>query len=1190
MRNTLSIYALLVAGVLTAADGPRAAQAPRGPGVRGTVLDTRDAPLAGAAVELLPVPDPHAEALALRRGTFRPEPVAEAVAAADGSFRLSAPTPGVWRLRASADGRLPMVTQPLALVADHTLDAVRLPQAVEVELRVRDPAARPAAGAFVRTLSHEDLAALRSGATWQPERRQGRTGDDGRLRLVRMPDERLRAWAITPGFWQGEGDLGERSGALELRAARRRELRLVRHDGGPAEGVVVGAGEVAWPVAVSDRTGTVSFAAPHDEEVRLRLVLPGGWIVPASLPPAGDDDRPAVVELPPVGGLSGQVVDAGTRSPLAGAVVWPAAVPGRAAITDARGRFAWSGLPPGEPFLRAAAPRHLEAEVRVGVQPARTARAVVALRPAAAAAGRVVDVRGRPVNGATVTIAAAGDEDPRVDAGEPRSIDTADGGRFRVAGLDPDRGYRLEVERRGYAPAGETLSPGGSKEWTGLEIVLVPGGSAVGRVVDREKRPVPGAEVRLLGDGGAADATGAGADRTDVEGRFRILDLHAGRFTLSVRAAGFAPRVAPGVELPEGNAAVDLGVVVLEPEAAVTGRVEEPEGAPVAGAAVRTVERSLTTVPPATAATGTDGSFRLTGLAPGERVTLVAELDGFAPALSGEVQAPTRGPVVLVLRRAASLSGTVITSGGEPVNGAQVWAGLERSAEAPPGRDPSWRRVGPVVTDAEGRFELVDVPPGTVRLGAVARGWPRREIAALEVPAGGRLTGLELVLEPGGTVEGRVFSADGEPVAGAEVFVVRAPDRIRGASKGVRSDGEGGYELIGVPPGAVRIAARHPRHGTALRGLEVDAGNHRLDLTFEAGAAVVGRVVDESGAGIAGAEVALDGADPAAPGIEGRTDPSGSYRLAPVAEGRYRLSAAKRGYVRAELPRPLEVSGTDPITAPEIELPAGGTVEGRLLGLDESEIAAVEVVARGPATGPGREGQILAGEQYRIYHLLPGEYLVSAHVPRTGRQAQGRVELEEGTASAHLDLDFEDGLRLSGRVLYQGGGLAGAETTLTGVDRPARASALTDAGGAFEITGIVPGVYDVGIVHPLNGLRTHRTVVMDRDQRIEVELAAGSVSGRVVEADSGEGLSEVVLRFHSLGAASTAAAGESFEVSTDTAGEFHAEGLVEGRYRVEALRFGYRSVAIDVAVEPRQEVSGLLLELPRAATADAPAP
>ncbi len=78
---------------------------------------------------------------------------------------------------------------------------------------------------------------------------------------------------------------------------------------------------------------------------------------------------------------------------------------------------------------------------------------------------------------------------------------------------------------------------------------------------------------------------------------------------------------------------------------------------------------------------------------------------------------------------------------------------------------------GPSDTDEGGVFLLEGIGPGTISLSATASGWQTAVLDDLEVPEGEDLEGIELVMEPGAVIEGRVYGPDGEPLPGAMVMI-----------------------------------------------------------------------------------------------------------------------------------------------------------------------------------------------------------------------------------------------------------------------------------------------------------------------------------------------------------------------------------------------------------------------------------
>src|SRR5262245_61485760 len=150
-------------------------------------------------------------------------------------------------------------------------------------------------------------------------------------------------------------------------------------------------------------------------------------------------------------------------------------------------------------------------------------------------------------------------------------------------------------------------------------------------------------------------------------------------------------------------------------------------------------------------------------------------------------------------------------------------------------------------SEADGRFAFPPLPPGRGHLLAAADGFQPEERKELIVPAGG-VEGLELVLERGAVIEGRVLTAGGEPVEDARV-VCDAAASI--------SDADGAYRLAGIPPGLRKVRLIHREFPPLDKELEVEPGVNPLDLILPEGREVAGRVVDRDGRPVAGADLAL---------------------------------------------------------------------------------------------------------------------------------------------------------------------------------------------------------------------------------------------------------------------------------------------------------------------------------------------
>ncbi|MFQ5506494.1 MAG: hypothetical protein ACE5F1_17125, partial [Planctomycetota bacterium] len=128
------------------------------------------------------------------------------------------------------------------------------------------------------------------------------------------------------------------------------------------------------------------------------------------------------------------------------------------------------------------------------------------------------------------------------------------------------------------------------------DIVLSPGGSATGVVVDEDGRPIQGAEVSYEEGGGFARRGRRGRTprtvarlidpvETDGQGIFQVDRLPPGGFRLKAEKAKYVPGVTGRLEM-KAAAKVASGQITLELGAELRGVVRDQQGRAIAGAQV----------------------------------------------------------------------------------------------------------------------------------------------------------------------------------------------------------------------------------------------------------------------------------------------------------------------------------------------------------------------------------------------------------------------------------------------------------------------------------------------------------------------------------------------------------------------------------------------------------------------------
>lgn len=1168
MARTRSI--LLLASLFLVSTTAFAAGIP----IRGRVLDAAGAPLAKARVRLVPILSAHAAGRLELEGKADPEAVATVESGADGMFRLDAPEPGMWTVIAGGEGLVPQMTQVIPLLAEIDLPAVRLQRDTGLTVRVTGPDGKPVPGARVRTQASSRLKARFD--SWQDVPGLAVTDAEGKAVLPRASGA-LTVRAGRSGVIAERKEV--RTGTLELRldAGQDIPVRVLGADGKPAANVLVARED--WMIGVTDAGGLLTLTAPGRSPLDVLLRGVDGSFLLARVHPFSAREKPGARELrlPAAVEVPTRVVSARDGRPVAGALVWLGTDPGGFRRTDGRGETRLALLLTYEGFVEAAAPGFLpdlhERKRTSGQRPA-----TFSLQPDLAMTGLVVDEAGRPVAGAEITL----DVKTRPQGGlsftsmkrifriRGSVVRSGPDGRFRLGGLVGGIEYELRVKKAGFAPARAAATPPApDRPAAPLRVVLQRGRSAFGRVLGPDRRPIAGAQVTLR------TAVPTGPDRfraafdpenldtfeavTGGDGRFDLLHLPAGRYDLTARGRGWAPLTVPTLEIPEEDRATDLGTLVLAPGVALEGTVVNAAGRPVEGAAVHVTEAVDSSFPIPLAlggeepagVSGLDGFFRIEDLRAGSAVNVSVLRAGYTAGEARAVQVPAERPVRIVLQEVGAISGRVVDPDGKPIAGADV-----RIDFRPVGR--LMRFTGALLydeSDLEGNFRLTEVTPGLIDLSAQAPGWQAGRVADLEVRGGEEKRGVEIMLSPAAILEGRVLTPSGEALPGAQVGLPFEEGQGRGFQMATTDD-EGRYMLESLPPGHRTLEATHPDYGTARRQTELRVGENSLDITLEGGSEVSGRVVDDTGMPVPGAQVwlySLGGPRP----LSTMSQSDGSFRFAAVAAGDYRAGVDKEGFARSERV-PVTVSGSS-VSGLELRLSRGGALVGRITGVEPAELSRVQVVAWGRGMPVG--GRVEPDGSYRIDRMTEGEWRVRAELPGTPLYAEGTVRLEPGAAEARLDLEMERGLELSVRVRRNGAPVPGETLFLEG---PARRRAIgeTDVDGRHRFSGLAAGSYRVQLEDPSGGPGQEERVDLQTDREILIDLQTGEVTGRVVDAADASPLANATVEL--LGGDSGSV---PRPVRTDSRGVFVVRGVGEGSWRLRAQADGYAPAEAAVQVD-----------------------
>jgi hypothetical protein len=648
--------------------------------------------------------------------------------------------------------------------------------------------------------------------------------------------------------------------------------------------------------------------------------------------------------IAPVARIAGQVFGLdGDPTPadivLAGSGVWPA----RTVRAGDDGRFVLEDIPPGVYEVQARG-ADASARPRRGLVVDAGGRAFLTFHfePGETLLGRVVDAEAeQPIAGAEIVVM----EEALGVA--PRALRTSADGSLRVAGLRASS-HRVTVHADGYVPVvAEEWTPG-----TPLRVALEPGATVSGIVVDARNRPIEGATLEVLGE-----STGnqpIALDGASVAFRERVFEAHAAVAPSSMGTLEVTADVPPiPIDGPMGE-----GLLVSD-TALVAGTVG---GAPVI-APFRAASGYVT---------GSDGTFRITGVPPGH-VQLLARAEGQAPGSSERVwvaPAGHRDNVRIVLDPAGRIRGRVRDAEGEPVASVVI----EHRSDGDP-----WPRT--TISDAEGAFVLDEVA-GAITVRAIAGA--RAPVQVRVDVAPGRTVDTTIELPAAGpTIAGRAVDERGHAIARAQVRVESmapgsAPPRV------AFTDELGAFAIDDAPPGPWRITADHPDYAQGVP-VDLDAApdpRSPVALVLRAGVTVRGSVLDRMlGDAVAGAEIVLESATVPPQVRTARSDDAGSFVIPRAVPGAYVARITSPRYGAWSGPIEIAASRWGEVELDAIELTPGVTLEGEVVDALGQTLRGVEIAIEGePASAVRSDPR----GHFALSGLTDGSFVIRATHPAVG--------------------------------------------------------------------------------------------------------------------------------------------------------------------------------------------------------------
>jgi hypothetical protein len=574
------------------------------------------------------------------------------------------------------------------------------------------------------------------------------------------------------------------------------------------------------------------------------------------------------------------------------------------------------------------------------------------------------------------------------------------------------------------------------------------------------------------------------------------------------------------------------------------------------------------------------GAHELTALPPGSDY----DLDLVSPDFPGEVweglvvRAGEVTELLFAPTPVARLTGRIVGVDGEGLEGAEVALHVEGDSE---GQDSG---VLYEFTTEDGSFES-RLMPGKLSIDVRAAGHLEHQQELGRIDAGETREGLLIQLSVGNSIAGRVLWPDGTPAAGALVTAVHGLEEAEvdrwERTFSTKTDEEGHFRISGLDDRPILISAvarrevtvqdevaeagetrgeRRRRRGPPGKGKlsNVAPGSEDLVVTLLPGATLRGRVTDDTGLPVSRYRVA------ATPVPANRKDPisrtirdeDGAFELTGLDDGLWDVEVTAEGMIQmADVDVRLP---TDDV----LELTVSRTVRitGTVLYPSGVPIAEADVTLdlRGRNGRPEYSDSTTADQDGRfvIAEAPAGALMLSADTGGWWESPMIQVQARPGETHDDLVITMLDGATLTGEVHPAAGPVASREiavrrrvgftTTSTRV--------VSDAEGAFQVTGLPPGRYELeldlprdvqapGDWHLRDAMRPKAEVLVPEGGSAHVVIGAPREDEIVVhgQVTAGErAIPGLVVRCHSDGFKTAAACDElgHYELRVPAAGRY----------------------------------------------------
>jgi protocatechuate 3,4-dioxygenase beta subunit len=448
------------------------------------------------------------------------------------------------------------------------------------------------------------------------------------------------------------------------------------------------------------------------------------------------------------------------------------------------------------------------------------------------------------------------------------------------------------------------------------------------------------------------------------------------------------------------------------------------------------------------------------------------------------------------------------------------------------------------------------------------------------------------------------------------------------------SGADGKFSIGNIPKGTYTVTAKHTgyvmstgRDGRRAFDIVLQPGDKKDDLAVKLTpmGSISGRVTGVDGVPMEGSAVTADEGTGEGPlRVQSTTDANGNFRIGGLAPGKYRVRTGQefvpfQPEIRTDGTEEIHYSPTyfpnalEPAAASRVEVRPDSDASGIAIQMIRTPLVFVRGIVLGAPRNANIQVQLGANGKFSVAGVRPdgtfqipnvdsGTYRLFATATVAGQRLRSTVmDVEVADKSIdRIELRMMPPISISGKVDYEDERAKPRPSSQRAVRllvliplwQPQWAAIQED--GAFQLTGLLPGLYHVTVTWPGVFVRSIRlgseTTEGDLlDLRngasggallLQVSSAVGEISGVVSDSNGPVASARVVL---SVDDRNPERAAVTF-ATADAAGNYRFGDLAPGKYRLAAVDDGdavaangmledYQDVLAEVEIHPSDKVT-----------------